>query len=364
MKMTTYIIRRLLLLIPVVLGVTAFTFALTRANIAVWIRSMVPGHTSSSQLLKQEQKIIAIYHLHSPVYIQYFYYMKGLLLGDWGTTTSTDFLVANRPVFQVMQERLPNTIELAIASIILVVIMSIPLGVISAVRRDKLPDHASRLWAMISYSTPTFWLGLLVLFFVTPIVPITSITGSIGLQYYFTANGSFEPWVVHQGTTILSTRPTGFLLLDTLIYGDMPAFINGLEHIALPALTVALTSMGAIVRFLRSSMLDAMGQDYVRTARAKGLPQKRVINRHVKRNAYSATVTILGLLLASLMGGVVITEAIFFWPGIGYWLAEAAIVNDFASIMASVFVFAIIIVTANLIVDIVYAYLDPRVRLG
>ncbi|MDH2906383.1 MAG: ABC transporter permease, partial [Methanomassiliicoccales archaeon] len=230
--------------------------------------------------------------------------------------------------------------------------------------RDKLPDHASRLWAMISYSTPTFWLGLLILFAISPYVPITSISNSIGISYYFSPNGGFEPWVVHQGGLILGTRPTGFLIIDTLIYGDFPAFFNSIEHIILPAITVALTSMGAIVRFLRSSMLDAMGQDYVRTAKAKGLPQKRVINKHVKRNAYSATVTILGLLLASLMGCVVITEEIFSWPGIGYWLAEAAIVNDFASIMASVFVFAIIIVVANLIVDIVYAYLDPRVRLG
>ena len=217
---------------------------------------------------------------------------------------------------------------------------------------------------MISYSTPTFWLGLLILFAVYPYVPITSISGALNFSYYFTPQGNFEPWVVHQGAQILTTRPTGFLILDTLIYGDFPAFFNSIEHIILPAVTVALTSMGAIVRFLRSSMLDAMGQDYVRTAKAKGLSQKRVINKHVKRNAYSATVTILGLLLAALMGGVVITEDIFSWPGIGYWLAEAAIVDDFASIMASVFVFAIIIVVANLIVDIVYAYLDPRVRLG
>ncbi len=361
MKMTTYIIRRLLLLIPVILGVTAFTFILTRVNIGLWISSLMGRIRTPAA----KAHIIAEYHLNAPIYLQYFYYMQGLLSGNWGFTSGFDTLVGTyRPVFQVMQERLPNTIELAVASIILVVLFSIPLGVISAVKRDKLPDHASRLWAMISYSTPTFWLGLLILFAISPYVPITSISNSIGISYYFAPNGGFEPWVVHQGGLILGTRPTGFLILDTLIYGDFPAFFNSIEHIILPAITVALTSMGAIVRFLRSSMLDAMGQDYVRTAKAKGLPQKRVINKHVKRNAYSATVTILGLLLASLMGGVVITEEIFSWPGIGYWLAEAAIVNDFASIMASVFVFAIIIVVANLIVDIVYAYLDPRVRLG
>lgn len=361
MKMSTYIIRRLILLIPVIIGVTAFTFILTRVNIGLWISSLM-GRIRTPEA---RARIIAEYHLKSPVYLQYFYYMQGLLTGHWGFTSGFDTLVGTyRPVFQVMQERLPNTIELAIASIILVIIFSIPLGVISAVKRDKLPDHASRLWAMISYSTPTFWLGLLLIFAIAPYIPITQISGALNSSYYFTSTGSFQPWVVHQGALIEGTRPTGFLLVDTLIYGDIPAFLNGMEHIILPALTVALTSMGAIVRFLRSSMLDAMGQDYVRTAKAKGLPQKRVINKHVKRNAYSATITILGLLLASLMGGVVITEDIFSWPGIGYWLAEAAIVNDFASIMASVFVFAIIIVTANLIVDIIYAYLDPRVRLG
>jgi peptide/nickel transport system permease protein len=361
MKMTTYIIRRLLLLIPVILGVTAFTFILTRVNIGLWISSLM-GRIRTPAV---KAHIIAEYHLTAPVYMQYIYYMQGLLTGNWGFTSGNDILVGTyRPVFQVMQERLPNTIELAVASIILVIIFSIPLGVISAVKRDKLPDHASRLWAMISYSTPTFWLGLLILFAISPYVPITSISGALNFSYYFTPQGNFEPWVVHQGALVLSTRPTGFLILDTLLYGDFPAFFNSVVHIILPAVTVALTSMGAIVRFLRSSMLDAMGQDYVRTAKAKGLSQKRVINKHVKRNAYSATVTILGLLLASLMGGVVITEEIFSWPGIGYWLAEAAIVDDFASIMASVFVFAIIIVVANLIVDIVYAYLDPRVRLG
>ncbi|MCL5677963.1 MAG: ABC transporter permease [Candidatus Thermoplasmatota archaeon] len=361
MKMSTYIIRRLLLLIPVVLGVTVFTFLLTRADIGLWISSLVGRIRTPAT----RAKIIAEYHLKAPVFVQYFYYMQGLVTGHWGFTSGFDVLVGTyRPVLQVMEERLPNTIELAIASIILIIIFSIPLGVISAVRRDKLPDHASRLWAMISYSTPTFWLGLLIIFAIAPYVPITDISGALNSSYYFTATGRFEPWVVHQGALILGTRPTGFLIVDTLLYGDFPAFLNALGHIALPALTVALTSMGAIVRFLRSSMLDAMGQDYVRTAKAKGLPQKRVINKHVKRNAYSATITILGLLLASLMGGVVITEDIFSWPGIGYWLAEAAIVDDFASIMASVFVFAIIIVVANLVVDIIYAYLDPRVRLG
>lgn len=364
MKMWVYIVRRLLTMIPVILGVTMFTFLLTRAQIGLWIASLL-GRIRTPAARAQ---IIAQYHLNSPFYVQYFYYLQGLLTGKWGFTSGNDNVAgAYRPVLQVMIERFPNTVELAILSVILVILFSIPLGVISAVRRDKIPDHLSRLWAMISYSVPTFWFGLLLLFFVSNYVSIITLTGSLSqtpINYYLTSSGSFEPWVVQHNGLILGTRPTGFLLLDTLLYGDFPAFINGMEHIILPSLIVALTSMGAIVRFLRSSMLDAMGQDYVRTARAKGVSNRLVINKHVKRNAYTATVTVIGLLLAFLMGGVVIVEDIFQWPGIGYWLAQAAIVDDFASIMAGVFVFAIVIVTANLVVDIIYAYLDPRVRLG
>jgi peptide/nickel transport system permease protein len=364
MKMWTYIVRRLLAMIPVILGVTLLTFLLTRAQIGLWIASLLGRIRTPSARLA----IIRQYHLNAPVYVQYFYYLEGLVTGHWGFTSGNDLVAgAYRPVLQVMIERFPNTVELAVLSVILVVIFSIPLGVISAVQRDTIPDHLSRLWAMISYSIPTFWFALLLLFAVSHYVSIFALTGSLStspVNYYLTSTGAYQPWVSHQGGLILGTKPTGLLLVDTLLYGDFPAFINGFEHIILPALIVALTNMGVIVRYLRSSMLDVMGQDYVRTARAKGVTEKIVINRHVKRNAYTSTVTIMGLLLAGLLGGVVIVEDIFAWPGIGYWLAQAAIVDDFASIMAGVFVFAIVVVIANLVVDILYAYLDPRVRLG
>ena len=363
MRMATYILRRLIMMVPVIFGVTLITFILTRADINVWLRGMLGPRPLPGALARLRVE----FGLNQPIYVQYGLYMKSLLSGNWGFTggNSEGSVPAFSRVLAVMSERLPNTIELAVLSVIIVIVVSLPLGVISAVKRDKLPDHASRLWAMISYSTPSFWLGLLLIFVLAPYIPIGDITGNpIGISYYVTSSGAFQPWVVHQHNLILGTRPTGFSLLDTLLYGDFPAFFNGLEHIILPAITVALTSLGAIVRFLRSSMLDSMGQDYVRTAKAKGLSQKTVINKHVKRNAYSSTVTILGLLMAFLMGGVVITEEVFSWPGIGYWLAEAAVFDDVNSVMAAVFVFAIIIVVANLIVDIIYAYLDPRVRLG
>ena len=364
MKMWVYIVRRVLAVIPVVIGVTLFTFLLTRAQIGLWISSLVGRIRTPGA----REKVILQYHLNQPVYVQYIYYLQGLVTGHWGFTSGNDIVAGQyRPVLQVMIERFPNTVELAVLATILVIIFSIPLGVISAVQKDKIPDHLSRLWAMISYSTPSFWFGLLLLFAVSHYVSIFNITGILStspVNYYFTSGGNFQPWVNHVGGTIYGTKPTGFLLIDTLLYGDFPAFLNGLEHIILPAFIIAITSMGAIVRFLRSSMLDAMSQDYVRTARAKGLSERTVINKHVKRNAYTATVTIIGLLLAGLLGGVIVVEDIFQWQGIGFWLAQAAIVDDFASIMAGVFVFAIVIVFANLVVDIIYAYLDPRVRLG
>jgi len=363
LKLYVYIIRRILLLIPVIIGVTVLTFFLSHANLTLLIdgylgRIRTPAHIA---IVKAEL------HLNMPVYAQYFYYLGNLFTGNWGYLAPTELFDAGTPVFVEFERRFPPTMELALLATALVLVMGLPLGVFSAVKKDRLTDQATRVLAMVGVSIPVFWLGILILIYFGPnsVLPFQLRllgSGQIPPSYYYVPGTSIlEPWVNTKVSGL--TQPTGFLLIDTLYYGDVSAFLAGLYTLFWPALTVALTSFALVTRFLRSSMLEVMGQDYVRTARSKGVPEHFVIHKHVRRNALGATTTVMGLFFATLLSGVVVTETVFGWPGMGRWLFSAAIGGDMVSIMATTFIFTIIIVVANLIVDIIYSFLDPRVRL-
>lgn len=352
-------------MIPVLLGVIAITFALSHVNINLLI-SQYLGKVHNQVAIDNVRKEL---HLNGPFYVQYFYYVGILFSGNWGFTAPGDVLGAGRSVVSVFEMRFPPTAELALIATVITISLAIPVGVLSAVKKDKPADHITRLIALFFVSIPTFWFGYLVLLALTPgisIFPHILQDNGVGQvdwsKYGFTATGATQPWVM-TGVYSGLTRPTGFLLIDTLLYGDFPAFLDGLKQVFYPALVVGLTSFGYFVRFMRSSMLEALGQDYVRTAKSKGIPLNYVIKKHARRNSYGPTTTIMGLFFAGLLGGVVVVENIFGWPGMGSWLYQAAVTDDLTSIVATTFIFAIIIVCANLIVDILYAYLDPRVRL-
>ncbi|MEM4090384.1 MAG: ABC transporter permease [Thermoplasmatales archaeon] len=351
-------------MIPVIIGVTVITFTLSHADIGL----LIAGYEGKTRSLAARMIVIHELHLNGPVYVQYAYYLTNLFTGNWGYLSPTEPVDAGTPVFTEFLRRFPPTAELSVIAALMVVVMGLPLGVLSGVKKDRAVDHSTRLAAMVGVSIPTFWIGLLILILIGPNGPFphwlrVTTEGQINfLKYGFTSSGALEPWVASTGTSGIS-RPTGFMLIDTLLYGDFPAFLDALKHVFWPALVVALTSFGVITRFMRSSILESLGQDYVRTARSKGVPEKFVIKKHARRNALGATTTIMGLFFAGLLSGVTVTEYVFGWPGMGQWLFTAAARADLVSVMATTFVFTIVIVVANLIVDIIYSYLDPRVRL-
>ncbi len=364
MKLYVYVIRRLLLLIPVVVGVSVITFALSHADMNL----LIAGYEGKARTAAARLIVIHELHLNGPIYMQFLYYFENLWTGNWGFLSPTEPVDAGTPVYVEFLRRFPPTAELSIIATAIIILLGLPLGVASAVKKDKMVDHSTRIFAMIGYSIPTFWLGLLILVLIGPNGPFPGwiqlrTEGQIDFaKFAFLANGHLAPWV-NSATAAGISKPTGFMLIDTLLYGDFPAFFNALDHVIWPALVVALTSFGVITRFMRSSMLESLGQDYVRTARSKGVPEMFVIKKHARRNAYGTTTTVMGLFFAGLLSGVTVTEYVFGWPGMGQWLFTAAADADLVSVLATTFVFTIVIVVANLIVDLIYSYLDPRVRL-
>jgi ABC-type dipeptide/oligopeptide/nickel transport system permease component len=340
--MRTYIIRRLLLLIPVLIGISLLIFTLTRVG-----GDPASAYITERMSAEQIEHVREFYHFNDPIYTQYVYWMNGVLQGDWGISKTNH----NMPVTESIAEFFPATFELALISMVFAVIIGISLGTISAVRRDKPIDHATRLMALAGVSVPIFVLCLF-------------------LQYIFYFNlhwlpalGRYDEYIFMQYSATYHEY-TGFRLVDTVLNGNLTLFLDAVAHIILPAIALSFASLALFTRMMRSSMLEVLSLDYVKTARSKGLPEKDVIKKHARRNALIPTTTIAGLSFGGLLGGAVLTETIFMWPGLGYWSTQAITRNDSASIMGFVMLTAIIFMLANLIVDILYAYLDPRVKLG
>jgi len=338
--MYQYIIRRLLLLIPVLIGITILIFLLTRIGGDPAAAYITPRMTH-----EQIEKVKEIHGFNQPVYVQYLYYMGDILRGDWGISKAHQ----DMPVLDVIKLRLPATIELTIVAMLLATIVGIPLGVISATKKDKWPDHATRLFALSGVSIPIFWLGFLMqyIFFY-----LLKINGLPHLPLYGRATAGMYP-----------PQVTGFFTLDSIIAGNPSMFLDTIAHLVMPAFCLSYVSLAEIARMTRSSMLEVMGQDYIRTARAKGLSERKVIYKHALRNALIPTVTIIGLSFGGLLAGAVLTETIFNWPGVGSWAAESIVRIDTAAIVGFTIIVAIMYTIVNLIVDLTYAYLDPRVRL-
>ena len=325
------------LMVFVLIGVTVITFFLSQVLLD-------PLSLYLTERTREDAipAIIAYYHLNDPWPIRYVVYVWNLIRGDWGNSRSL-----SQPVLEGLAGRFPATMELAIAAIIWILAAGIPLGIISALKNNKMPDHISRIVALVGVSTPVFWLALLLqlaFFFYLRILP---------------SNGRFD-------TTLILMHPvtqvTGLMVLDTIITGNFIMTQDVLAHMILPAFALGFISLGYIMRIMRGSMLEVLRQDYIILARSKGLSERVVIYRHALKNAMIPTVTVAGLSVAGLLGGAPITETIFAWPGIGKLAVNAIGRNDAPLIMGFTLIAALILVFANLLVDILYAYLDPRIK--
>ncbi|ABV33420.1 MULTISPECIES: ABC transporter permease [Pseudothermotoga] len=335
MKLTSFILKRLLLMILVLLGVSVIVFVVARVIPADPVGAILGGNAPPDLIDDMRHRL----GLDKPLINQFLDYMFGLLKGDLGVS-----LKSNRPVTTDIADFFPATLELAIAATFVSILLGITLGIFSAVYRNRFIDHFSRVFSILGVSMPVFWTGLLLL-----------------LLFYYKLG-----WLPGTGRLSLFTpapdRITGLLIIDSLLTLNFEAFKDALSHIILPAVVLGYSATASIARITRSSMLDVLRQDYIRTAKAKGIGKRLVIYRHALRNALIPVVTIIGLTFGGLLEGAVLTETIFGWPGLGRYIVNALLFLDYPAVMGGTLFVAVVYSLVNLVVDIIYAVLDPRMR--
>lgn len=335
MQILAYVLKRLLYLVPVLLGVTLLVFVISHAIPGDPAR-MMAGQKASHEAVENLRRSMG---LDRPLPEQYATYLLGLLKGDLGVSIRNQ-----RPVVEDLQDFFPATLELSLVSMLLCVSVGLPLGIISAVRRNRPIDHASRVFSVFGVSMPVFWLGLMLL-----------------LLFYRTLG-----WLPGSGRLDIHTDPpaqvTGLYLIDTLVEGSLGKFGDALLHILMPAFCLSYVYLAIITRIVRSSMISVMGLDFITTARANGISEAAIILKHCLKNSLIPTVTITGLSIGELLGGAILTETIFNWPGMGKYVVDSVNFLDFPAMMGFTLVVALAYVLINLAVDVLYALLDPQIR--
>ena len=329
-----YIAKRLFHLVLIMLGVSVLVFLMLRMIPGDPARLLLGEFATQEDLTRLRNQM----GLDRSYPVQYGIYLANILQGDLGNS-----LRNGAPVATEIGVRLLATLELAVAAMLIASLAGIAAGVISSVRQYSIFDYGSMFMALIGVSMPIFWLGLMLMYLLAVMFPVMPMMGRIGM-------GS-EPDVV-----------TGLMLVDTLLAGEFGDFLDALHHLVLPAFTLATIPMAIVARITRSAMLEVLNKDYVRTARAKGMGEAVVILRHALRNAFLPVVTVLGLNLGLLLGGAVLTETIFSWPGLGRYVVDSLMARDYAAVQGCILVFAGLMAFINLIVDLVYVVLDPRIR--
>jgi len=332
--MLKYLIKRILMVIPVMIGVSIIVFALMRVFSPDPAPIVLGQHATQSAMDAWRTKE----GLDGPIVGQYLTYVKGALHGDLGVS-----YYSNTPVAKEIGARFPATIELAIAAMLFASSVGILLGVVAAVKKNTIFDALGTMTALVGVSIPIFWLGILFIMFFSGYLHLLPSGGRI--------NVLLEP-----------ARITGFYVVDALLEGNWPALKDAAIHIVLPALTLGMYSMAIVTRMTRSTMLDVLGQDYVRTARAKGIAEGKVIGKHALRNSMIPVVTVIGLQFGSLLGGALLTESVFSWPGIGKFTVDSILKSDFPIVQGVVLLVAVVFVLVNLSADLGYAFLDPRIK--
>jgi peptide/nickel transport system permease protein len=334
--MLRFVVRRLLLLVPILLGVSILVFA--------WIHAL-PGSPAESLLGEHAtpQAVTQIRHqlgLDKPVYVQYWDYLKTVGSGDLGTSIAT-----TRTVTYELGHRFPATVELAFAAMLFALVLGIPLGFLSAKRYGSWFDRGSLVASLVGISIPIFVLGLI-------------------LKYIFAVRLHWLPSIGREDVTAIRPHPTNLYILDAILNGDAGGLWDAIKHLILPGIALGSIPLAIVTRITRASVLDVQNEDYVRTARAKGLAPFVVDSRHVLRNALLPISTIIGLQTGLLLSGAVLTETIFAWPGVGSWLKDAIFNRDYPVLQGGILFLAVVFVVVNLIVDISYALINPRIRLS
>ncbi|WP_339115232.1 ABC transporter permease subunit [Thioclava sp. GXIMD2076] len=333
--MIRFFFNKLLYLIPTLIGITIVAFGFVR---------VLPGDPVT--LLAGERGITPERHAElaaqlgfdRPVWAQYLDFLWRLLHGDFGNS-----IVTKQPVLSEFLQLFPATVELSLCAIILATLIGVPVGVLAAVKRGSWFDQISMTTALVGFSMPIFWWGLLLIIFFSGTLGWTPVSGRMSLMFYF-------------------DTPTGFMLIDSLLSGQDGAFTSALSHLILPSVVLGTIPLAVIARQTRSAMLEVMGEDYVRTARAKGMSRRRVVMVHALRNAMVPVVTTIGLQIGLLMAGAILTETIFSWPGVGKWMIDSISRRDYPVVQSGLLLIAGIVMIVNLIVDLTYGLINPRIR--
>ncbi|PHR29935.1 MAG: peptide ABC transporter permease [Desulfotalea sp.] len=333
--MFLYLFKKLAVTIPTFFGVTLVAF--------IFIR-LLPGDPvllmAGERGISDERHAVLMAEMgfDKPILVQYGYYLADLAHGDFGTS-----IITKRPVLEEFATLFPATMELSICAMLLAILLGLPAGMIAATKRGTAIDHTVMTTALAGYSMPIFWWGLLLIIFFSGTLGWTPVSGRISLLYYF------EP-------------VTGFMLIDSLLSGQEGAFQSALSHLILPTIVLATIPLAVIARQTRSAMLEVLSEDYVRTARAKGLGPQRVIGLHALRNAMIPVITVIGLQVGVLFAGAILTETIFSWPGIGKWMVESIFRRDYSAVQGGLLLIAAIVMLVNLAVDLLYGIINPQIR--
>jgi dipeptide transport system permease protein len=334
--MFAFLLRRLLLTIPTFVALMFVTFVMIR---------LVPGDPIEARRgergisPERHAELLKEMGLDQPVWRQFIDYAGGILQGDFGTS-----IVSKTPILHEFLALFPATLELTFFAMLLATVIGVPAGVFAAAKRGSIYDQTLMGVALTGYSMPLFWWGLILILLMSNTLGLTPVSGRVDLIKYY-----YPP-------------VTGFALVDALLSGQKGAFLDALHHLVLPAIVLGTVPLAVIARMTRSSMLEVLEEDYVRTARAKGLSPRRVIGLHALRNALIPVVTSIGLQVGTLLAGAVLTETIFSWPGVGKWLVESIGRRDYPALQGGIMLIALCVILVNLLVDMLYGAIDPRVR--
>ena len=334
-QMLNYFLSRILIFVPTFIGVTLISFGFIR---------VLPGDPiivmAGERGLTDERyaELSAQFGFDRPFHIQFWEYLTGVLQGDLGNS-----FVTKRPVWDEFFALFPATLELSVCAMIFAVLLGLPAGIIAAVNRGKFLDRTLMSSALVGYSMPIFWWALLLIIVFSGILGWTPVSGRIDLLYYF-------------------PDPTGFMIIDSIASGEKGALTSALRHLVLPTIVLGTIPLAVIARQTRSAMLEVLGEDYIRTARAKGLTPGRINGIHALRNAMIPVITVIGLSVGTLLGGAILTETIFSWPGIGKWILDSISRRDYPVVQGGLLLIAVMVMIVNLTVDVLYAVINQKIR--
>lgn len=333
--MLYFLFKRIALLIPTFIGITIVAFSFVRILPGDPVLLMAGERGISDE---RYARLLAEFGYDRPIWEQYLEYLTDLIHGDFGVS-----LVTKQPVLQEFSALFPATVELSVCALIIATIVGIPAGIVAATKRGSFLDQTIMGTALVGYSMPIFWWGLLLIIVFSGTLGWTPVSGRISLLYFF-------------------PNTTGFMLIDSLLSGQKGAFQSALSHLILPSIVLATIPLAVIARQTRSAMLEVLGEDYVRTARAKGLSDSRVVGVHALRNAMIPVITVIGLSVGTLLAGAILTETIFSWPGIGKWMIDSIQRRDYPVVQSGLLLIAAIVMIVNLLVDLTYGLINPRIR--